>query len=112
MAITQLHIVKALPYLASNVLSLPTCLPMAIGIIAVGKNFDRFFENNALYIIGLMSYEVYLVHAFTLHIIKGAGLTVIAFIILTGLCAFALYVGTNKLRQCIKMRTVGGKNGS
>lgn len=102
MAITQLHIVKELPYLASNVLSLPTCLPMAIGIVAFGKNFNRIFENKALHIIGLMSYEVYLVHAFTLHIINGAGLNVIEFIILTGLCAFVLYIGTNKLRQCIK----------
>lgn len=102
MAITQLHIVKALPYLASNVLSLPTCLPMAIGIIAFGKNFNRIFENKALHIIGLMSYEIYLVHAFTLHIINGAGLNVIEFIILTSLCAFVLYIGTNKLRQCIK----------
>lgn len=102
MAITQLHIVKELPYLISNVLSLPTCLPMAIGIIVFGKNFNRVLENKALYIVGLMSYEVYLVHAFTLHIINGAGLTVIAFIILTWLCAFVLYMGTNKLRQCNK----------
>lgn len=104
MAITQLHIVKELPYLASNVLSLPTCLPMAIGIVAFGKNFNRIFENKALHIIGLMSYEVYLVHAFTLHlhITNGAGLNVIEFIILTGLCAFVLYIGNNKLRQCIK----------
>lgn len=70
MAITQLHIVKELPYLASNTMAILTCLPMAIGILAFGKIFSKLFENKLLLMVGEISYEIYLVHAFTLNLVR------------------------------------------
>lgn len=63
MAITQLRIVKELPYLLSNMMAIFTCLPMAFGILAFGKAFSMLFENKMLLMVGEISYEIYLVHA-------------------------------------------------
>ena len=70
MAITQLNVVKSLPYIVSNAMALLTCLPIAIGIMAFGKSFGGLFENKMLAMTGTISYEIYLVHAFTLAMIK------------------------------------------
>ena len=70
MVITQLNAVKSLPYIVSNAMALLTCLPMAIGIMAFGKSFNGIFENKMLSVTGMISYEIYLVHTFTLGIIK------------------------------------------
>lgn len=91
MAITQLGIVKSLPYLFSNIMALPTCLPMAVGIIVFGKQYRIFFENKMLKIIGTLSYEIYLVHAFTLNIIKPGVLPIGKFIIITLVVAGILH---------------------
>ena len=48
MAITQLNVVKSLPYIVSNAMALLTCLPIAIGIMAFGKSFGGLFENKML----------------------------------------------------------------
>ena len=71
MAITQLHAVKNLPYIVSNVMALLTCLPMAIGIMVFGKSFSGLFENKMLATTGMISYEIYLVHAV---ILEGLGM--------------------------------------
>lgn len=54
MAITQLNVVKSLPYIVSNTMSLLTCLPMAIGILIFGKSFSELFENNMLEVTGVI----------------------------------------------------------
>ena len=71
MAITQLNAVKSLPYIVSNVMALLTCLPMAIGIMAFGKFFSELSENKMLAVTGMISYEIYLVHAV---ILEGLGM--------------------------------------
>ena len=83
MAVTQLNVVKNLPYLVSNAMALLTCLPMAIGIMVFGKSFSGLFENKMLATIGMISYEIYLVHAFTLGMIKPSVVSVIAFVVVT-----------------------------
>lgn len=69
MVITQLRIVKELPYLAQNMMDLWTCLPVPVGIIAFGKGFGRLFENRSLLFMGTISYEIYLIHTFTLNLL-------------------------------------------
>ena len=71
MAITQLNVVKSLPYIVSNAMALLTCLPIAIGIMAFGKSFGGLFENKMLATTGMISYEIYLVHAV---ILEGLGM--------------------------------------
>lgn len=83
MAITQLNVVKNLPYIVSNAMALLTCLPMAIGIMVFGKSFRGLFENKMLAVMGMISYEIYLVHAFTLEMAKPSMIAVIAFVVVT-----------------------------
>ena len=99
MAITQLNVVKTLPYLASNAMTLLTCLPMAIGIIVFGKSFDMIFENKMLATTGMISYEIYLVHAFTLGIIKQSIISVFIFVVVTYVLAYILYIGMRKVKN-------------
>lgn len=99
MAITQLNVVKNLPYLVSNAMALLTCLPMAIGIMAFGKSFSRIFENELLAATGIVSYEIYLVHAFTLRMIKPSVVSVIAFVVVTVTLAYATYFTIGKMKN-------------
>lgn len=99
MAITQLHTVKEMPYLVSNTLALLTCLPMAVGILVFGKAFSGLFENRMLIAVGSISYELYLVHAFTLDLIKPAMKYVLIFIVITCVLACILQVGMRKIRN-------------
>lgn len=99
MAITQLHTVKELPYLASNVMALLTCLPMAIGILAIGKTFRGLFENRMLMVTGAISYEIYLVHAFTLRMIRPSIVIVFVFVVITYTLAYVLHMGMKKVKN-------------
>lgn len=99
MAITQLNVVKNLPYLVSNAMALLTCLPMAIGIMVFGKSFSKLFENNLLAVTGRVSYEIYLVHAFTLGMIKPSIINVYIFVIVTYVVAYILHIGMRKIKN-------------
>lgn len=99
MAITQLHAVKNLPYIVSNVMALLTCLPMAIGIMVFGKSFSGLFENKMLATTGMISYEIYLVHAFTLGIVKQSIISVFIFVVVTYVLAYILYIGMRKVKN-------------
>lgn len=99
MAITQLHTVKEMPYLVSNAMALLTCLPMAVGILVFGKAFSGLFENRMLTAVGTISYEIYLVHAFTLNLIKPAMLNILLFIVITYILACILHVGMRKIKN-------------
>ena len=99
MAITQLNVVKSLPYIVSNAMALLTCLPIAIGIMAFGKSFGGLFENKMLATTGMISYEIYLVHAFTLGMIKPSVVSVIAFVVVTVTLAYATYFTIGKMKN-------------
>lgn len=99
MAITQLNAVKSLPYLVSNAMALLTCLPMAIGIMVFGKSFGGLFENKMLATTGMISYEIYLVHAFTLGMIKPSVVSVIVFVVVTITLAYATYFTIGKMKN-------------
>lgn len=99
MAITQLNVVKNLPYIVSNALALLTCLPMAIGIMVFGKSFGMIFENKLLAVTGMISYEIYLAHAFTLGMIKPSTISVFVFVVVTYIFAYILYIGIRKVKN-------------
>lgn len=99
MAITQLNAVKSLPYIVSNVMALLTCLPMAIGIMVFGKFFSELSENKMLAVTGMISYEIYLVHAFTLGMIKPSVVSVLAFVVVTVTLAYVTYFTIGKMKN-------------
>lgn len=99
MAITQLHIVKKLPYLISNTMAILTCLPMALGILAFGKAFSKLFENKMLLMVGTVSYEIYLVHAFTLNLVEPSLTNILSFIVVTYILAYILHMGMRKVKN-------------
>jgi peptidoglycan/LPS O-acetylase OafA/YrhL len=99
MAVTQLNVVKNLPYLVSNAMALLTCLPVAVGIMVFGKSFGGLFENKMLAVTGKISYEIYLVHAFTLGMIKPSVVSVIGFVVATYIFAFILHIGIKKVKN-------------
>lgn len=99
MATTQLHIVKELPYLLSNMMAIFTCLPMALGILAFGKAFSGFFENRMLLMVGEISYEIYLVHAFTLDLVRPSLTNILIFIVVTYIFAYILHMGMRKVKN-------------
>ena len=99
MAMSQLNAVKNLPYLVSNAISLLTCLPMAIGIMVFGKSFNIIFKNKMLAVTGMISYEIYLVHAFTLGMIKLSKISVFIFAAVTYVLAYILHIEMRKVKN-------------
>ena len=70
MGITQLPAVKELPYIFQNVLSLFTVFPLAIAVLTITKRHLWLVNNLGLEKIGLVSFEIYLVHAFTKDLLQ------------------------------------------
>ena len=92
MAITQLRVIKESTFLIQNLLSLPTVFPMAISAIAITKRRNWLLNNRVLTVMGLISFEVYLVHIFTLSILQPSKAALGLFIITTiaGACLLHL----------------------
>lgn len=97
MAITQLSAIKALPYLISNVMALFTVLPLAIAFIAFVGKAKVLLNNKFLLGVGTVSYEIYLVHAFSLNLVKGSLVWVSVFVAVTAVLACVLYLGQKKM---------------
>lgn len=70
MGVTQLHVVKALPYMISNFLSLFTCFPAAISVICIVTQYEKLLKNKFLYWVGIISYELFLIQYYTLRILE------------------------------------------
>lgn len=92
MAITQLPRVKELPYLVGNTLSLLTCLPLALSVLLVLLYSSEVGRNIVLYKIGIYSYEIYLVHAFTLEVIEKSMFSIFVFISVTAILSIGVHI--------------------
>lgn len=97
MGITQDGAIKAMPYIVSNLLSLLTCFPLAVVVIVAASWFTVLLRNRFLKWIGSISYEVYLVHAFTLRLIETNAISIIYFLIIT--IAFAKLINIIERRM-------------
>lgn len=94
MGITQLPAVKAMPFIIQNALSLLTMFPMANAALTITKCHIRILNNRVLEQIGLVSFEIYLVHAFTMETIQ-ASLSSLAFflgITTVGVCLLHMLI--------------------
>lgn len=72
---------------------------MAIGILIFGKSFSELFENNMLEMTGVISYEIYLVHVFTLGMMKQSIISIFIFVIVTYILAYVLNLGMRKVKK-------------
>lgn len=71
---------------------------MAIGILTFGKAFSKLFENKMLLMVGTVSYEIYLVHAFTLALVKPSIVAVLSFTVITGTLAYMTHLVIGKIK--------------
>ncbi|NER42509.1 hypothetical protein G3M54_18170 [Bacillus megaterium NBRC 15308 = ATCC 14581] len=97
---SQLSLVKKLPYLISNTISLFTVLPIALSIIVITMAVPFIFQNQFLYQTGKYSYELYLIHAFSLDLIDKSIINLLEFILVT----LILVIGLSKLQKIIKIK--------
>lgn len=112
MAITQLQYVKALPYLSSNILSVFTVQPLAVSIIALCSKYKGLLKNHFLILLGLFSYEIYLIHVFVLPIIEHSVMSLLAFIIVTVFSTFMFHLIWNKGINLFQKRFMKGSEQS
>ena len=68
-------------------------------IIVFGKLFSGLFENKMLATTGMISYEIYLVHAFTLGMIKQSIISVFIIAVVTYVLAYILNIGMRKVKK-------------
>lgn len=87
-----------MPYLVSNLFSLGTYFVYALMVLAVGSYKPTLFQSRFLGIVGTVSYEIYLVHAFTLLIIDYTAKILLLFIFVTTILDDALYEVIKRFR--------------
>ena len=94
MGITQLPSVKAMPFIIQNALSLFTMFPMANAALTITKCHLRMLNNWVLEQIGLVSFEIYLVHAFTMETIHESLSSLVFFLGITtvGVCMLHMLI--------------------
>lgn len=98
MAITQAGAVKTMPYLLSNLFSLGTCFIYALVVLVVGAYEQTLFQSKFLSMVGMVSYEIYLVHSFTLSIIDYTAKSVFLFLVVTTILAVSLHEVIKRFR--------------
>ncbi len=99
MGITQLQAVKEMPYIVQNLLSLFTVFPLAIAVLTVTKRHLWLVNNWVMNQIGLVSFEVYLVHAFTMENLQMSVSSFAAFLGVTTVGAWLLHMLIRKGNQ-------------
>ena len=99
MGITQLSAVKELPYLFQNVLSLFTVFPLTIAVLSLTKCHSWILNNWVLMQIGLVSFEIYLVHSYTMEKLQMSLSSFASFLALTTLGVWMLHMVLRKVNQ-------------
>lgn len=90
MGVTQIELIKNMNVFVNNLLSIFTVLPLAIGVLALTKMFQRLLQNNFLYYIGIISYEMFLVQNYTQQYIENATTSICLFLLSTILFSLIL----------------------
>ena len=99
MGITQLKAVKAAPFLIQNCLSLFTLFPLALAVLTVTNRRKWLLNNSVLKWTGEISFELYLVHMFTLQMLNNAPISLLMFTGTTAAGAWLYHIILQKGRQ-------------
>lgn len=116
MGVTQIDVVKNLNFLEYNILSLLTVFPIAVGVLSITHKYKVLFQSKILFFISNISYEIYLVHQYSINILikikKYEG--IIIFLLATLLLAYLLSLISNKFIKGLVRRSVNNDrfNGS
>lgn len=103
MVITNTDFVKSYPVLIGNVLSLGTVVPLAFSIISASVLWKRLFANSFFVFVGAISYEIFLVHSYTLRLSNRELYFVPVFIVFVLGLSWVL----NKSWKMIKKKMIG-----
>lgn len=86
LAIKQYDIIRDLPFIYVNLIQLLIKLPIATGLILLIFHFKRIFSSALFYYAGIFSFEIYLIHGYTLKLLEtNSYLNIILFILSTAL---------------------------
>lgn len=99
MLITNLPKIKLMPLLLQNTMSLLTCMPLAFSVILFCKLFKPLLNNFFLEQCGKMSFEIYLVHGYSLCFLQNNWFSIIIYILLVTLITTFLYFGKRLLMR-------------
>ncbi|MCR4883607.1 MAG: acyltransferase [Clostridiales bacterium] len=99
MAVTQLRAIKESPFLIQNILSLFTVFPLALAVLGLTKRWGELLDNRAWRVIGLVSFEVYLIHIFTLGLLKTSVAAMSLFLGVTAAGTYLLYLFRRELKK-------------
>ena len=99
MGITQLSAVKEMPYLFQNALSLFTVFPLAIAVLSFTNRYSGLLNNWVFKQIGMVSYEIYLVHALTMEKLQPSLSSFGGFLALTAAGVWGLHMLIRKGNQ-------------
>ena len=99
MGITQLPAVKEMPFIFQNLLSLFTVFPLAIAVLTITKRHLWLVNNWVLEQIGLVSFEIYLVHVFTMETIQASWSSLAFFLGITAVGVGLLHMLIRKGNQ-------------
>ncbi|MRI80822.1 acyltransferase family protein [Aerococcaceae bacterium DSM 109653] len=103
MVTTQIPTVKSLSFISYNLLSLGTVFPLAIGGVSITNRCKHLFKNKLLIFISIISYELYLIHQYSIYIfMEVSGIkAVVIFLSITIIFACLLYQISNVVSKKI-----------
>lgn len=91
LGLSQLSLLKDSSYLVLNTASLLTIFPLTIFVLWLSTNLSALFNSKFLVFVGDISYELYLVQAFSRKVISsGNFMTLILFLVITFIISFFL----------------------
>lgn len=102
MYLTNTNVVKSLPVIVSNTLSLGTTVPLAYAIISFSNIYKRMFQNWNLYFVGIISYELFLVHSYSLNLVNRQLFLVPVFVIIVLGLSWFVYMARKRLTNKYK----------
>lgn len=101
MGVTNTRIIKELPIIVGNVLSLGTVIPLAFAIISCSCMIEVLFKNRVLEFAGTISYEVFLVHTYSLQLASSRIVLIPVFVILVVSVSWAWNRGYGRIKKII-----------
>ena len=98
LAIKQLSFIRTAPQIIMNLVQLGIKLPAGLGLMVLAHSVLKKWKLTVLYWIGLISYELYLVHGYVLSAVPVSVAGAVLFVVITALISFAFWWTMKKLK--------------